>query len=532
MTEKDGFYTESGIPIKLVYTGEDLKNWEESNKLGKPGNYPYTRGVYETMYRGRVWTMRLYSGLATAEESNQRYKYLLSQGQTGLSVALDLPTQLGFDSDNELVEHEVGRIGVAIDTLADMENLFEGIDLGKVSTSFTINSTAIIILAMYVAAAIKKGTPIDQISGTTQNDMVKEFLARKTYIFPMDASIRFSVDIIEYCAKNIPKWNPINIAGYHMREAGANSIQELATIFSTAKVIANETLKRGISIDDFAPRLSFELWTGTDFFEEIAKYRAARRMWAKIMREEYHAKKPKSMLFRVFAGGNGISLPDREPLNNIVRVTLQCLISALGGAQAIHTPAYDEAIATPSQESALMALRTQQIIAYESGIIKTVDPLGGSFYLESLTDQLEKLANEKMKEIDRSGGIIKLISEGVLQREIQEMAFNTELAIQNGQKPVIGVNKFVNSDADSIEPEIYQSDDSIRIKQQERLAAIKEIRDISKVEASLQRVKDDCSTGKNIFPAILDAVMAYATVGEITDSIRSVIGEYKEPPIF
>ncbi len=466
------FETESGIPVKLLYTPDDLEGWDYSQQLGYSGQYPYTRGVYETMYRGKMWTMRLYSGLATAEESNKRYKYLLSQGQTGLSVALDLPTQLGFDSDNSLVEDEVGRIGVAIDTLYDMESLFDGIDLGKISTSFTINSTAIIILAMYVATALKQGVPLNKISGTTQNDMVKEFLARKTYIFPMEDSLRISVDIIEYCAKNIPKWNPINIAGYHIRETGADSVQELATVLKTAVLIAEETLKRGIDIDTFAPRLSFELWTGNDFFEEVAKYRAARRMWAKIMKEKFGAKNPKSMLFRVFAGGNGITLTAQEPLNNIVRVTMQCLASALGGAQAIHAPAYDEAFATPTQESALLALRTQQILAYESGIAKTVDPLAGSYYLETLTDELEKRTWDYIHEIDAQGGLIKAITTGAIQREVQKRAYETEKKIQSGEKVVVGVNKYNDENSGNVDIPIYQADDSVLKKQKARLAEV------------------------------------------------------------
>lgn len=532
MAEVKQFFTESGMAVKPLYTPEDVAGISYDEALGHSGQFPYTRGVYESMYRGRTWTMRLYSGLATAEESNARYKYLLSQGSTGLSVALDLPTQLGYDSDNPLVEDEVGRIGVAIDTLADMEALFDGIDLGKVSTSFTINSTAIIILAMYVAAAMKKGTPIDQIAGTTQNDMVKEFLARNTYIFPIEDHIRISVDMIEYCARHIPKWNPINIAGYHMRESGADAVQELAVVLATAEMIADETLKRGIDIDSFAPRLSFELWTGTDFFEEIAKYRAARRMWSGIVRDQYGAKNPKSLLFRVFAGGNGITLTAREPLNNIIRVTLQCLTSALGGAQAIHTPAYDEAIATPTKSSALMALRTQQVIAYESGITKTVDPLGGSYYVEHLTDELVRQAAEKMEELKRQGGLMRAVKEGSLQREIQQRAYAAELAIQRGERTIVGVNRYQDEEADSIEPPIYQADSGVRDKQVSRLRRVKEQRSDTAVAKALERVRKDCAAKVNIFPAVLEAVNAYATVGEITDAMRAVLGETIQPPIF
>jgi methylmalonyl-CoA mutase N-terminal domain/subunit len=532
MTDEKKFVTESGIPVKPYYTPDDLKDWDYHHFLGYPGKFPYTRGVYETMYRGKLWTMRLYSGLATAEESNKRYKYLLSQGQTGLSVALDLPTQLGYDSDNAMVEDEVGRIGVAIDTLADMESLFDGIDLGKISTSFTINSTAIIILAMYVATAIKQGVPMNQISGTTQNDMVKEFLARNTYIFPMEDSLRISVDIIEYCAKNIPKWNPINIAGYHIRESGADSVQELGILMKTAIFIVEETLKRGIDIDSFAPRLSFELWTGNDFFEEIAKYRAARRMWAKIMKEKFGAKNPKSMLFRVFAGGNGITLTAQEPLNNIIRVTMQCLASALGGAQAIHAPAYDEAIATPTQESALLALRTQQILAYESGIAKTVDPLAGSYYVELLTNELEERAWKYMEEIDAQGGLIKAISSGAIQREVQKRAYEEERKIQSVEKIVVGVNKYTDENSGNVDIPIYQADDSVLKKQKARLNEVKRMRDAVKVASTLAEVRKAAKNKENLFPSILEAVQSYATVGEIAGVLKEEIGEYTEPPIF
>lgn len=532
MADEKKILSESGIPIKSSYSSNDLLSWDEEQQLGFPGHYPYTRGVYETMYRGKMWTMRLYSGLATAEESNQRYKYLLSQGQTGLSVALDLPTQLGYDSDNPLVEDEVGRIGVAIDTLSDMERLFDGIDLGKISTSFTINSTAVIILAMYVATALKQGVPLNQISGTTQNDMVKEFLARKTYIFPMEDSLRISVDIIEFCAKNIPKWNPINIAGYHIRESGADSMQELATVLKTAMIIAEETLQRGIDIDTFAPRLSFELWTGSDLFEEVAKYRAARRMWAKIMKEKFGAKNPKSMLFRVFAGGNGITLPAKEPLNNIVRVTIQCLASALGGAQAIHAPAYDEAIATPTQESALLALRTQQILAYESGIASTVDPLAGSYYLEFLTNELEKRAWDYMHEIDAQGGLIQAITSGSIQREVQKRAYEAERKIQSGEKIVVGVNKYHDENSKNVDIPIYQADDSVLKKQKARLAEVKSMRDADQVLSSLAQVRKAARDKENLFPSILEAVQSYATVGEITRVLREEFGEYCEPLIF
>jgi len=532
MADGKNIVTDSGIPIKPYYTPLDMAGWDYDSALGVPGDYPYTRGVYSNMYLGKIWTMRLYSGLATAEETNARYHFLLSQGQTGLSVALDLPTQLGYDSDNQLVEDEVGRIGVAIDTLADMERLFEGIDLGTITTSFTINSTAIIILAMYVAAALKQGVPMEKISGTTQNDMVKEFLARNTYIFPMEDHIRISVDIIEFCAKYVPKWNPINIAGYHIRETGADAVQELATILKTAIMITEETLKRGIDIDSFAPRLSFELWTGPDFFEEVAKYRAARRMWAKIMKERFHAKNPKSLLFRVFAGGNGITLPAQEPLNNVVRVTMQSLTSALGGAQAIHAPAYDEAIATPTQEAALLALRTQQILAYETGITKTVDPLAGSYYVENLTDELEKRAFAMMEDMDAQGGLIECVNKGIIQRQVQERAYQNELAIQTGERTVIGVNKFHDADASKVDIPIYQADESIRLKQISHLQKVKETRDNHAVATTLAAVREAAAAKDNIFPAVLDAVQAYATVGEITDTLRSVIGEYQAPPIF
>ena len=533
MSEKaSSYFSESGIPLKPFYTDADLPDFSYAEALGNPGGFPYTRGVYDTMYRGKVWTMRLYSGLATAVETNARYKYLLSQGQTGLSVALDLPTQLGYDSDHPMVEDEVGKIGVAIDTLADMEALFDGIDLGKVSTSFTINSTAVVLFAMYIAAAQKQGVPIEQIAGTTQNDMIKEFIARKTYIFPLQDSIRFSADIIEYSAKHVPKWNPVNIAGYHIREMGADSIQELATVFGAAEVMIEETLRRGVDIDQFAPRLSFELWTGIDFFEEIAKYRAARRMWAKLIKEKYGAKLNKSYLFRVFAGGNGITLPAQEPLNNIVRVTMQVLASALGGAQAIHAPAYDEAIATPTQESALMALRSQQILAYETGITKTADPLGGSYYVESLTNSLEQEASAYMCRIAEQGGLIQAINDGVIQRDVMQKAYATELSIQSGERPVIGVNRYQSEQTTDGHMPIYQAGNEIALQQIRRLKQVKAGRDAAAVERALLRVKESTAAKENVIPAIVEAVNAYATVGEIIAEMKSVVGEYLEPSIF
>jgi methylmalonyl-CoA mutase N-terminal domain/subunit len=517
--------TDSGLPIKEVYTAQDLPA-DRREKPDLPGQYPFTRGVYRNMYRGRLWTMRQYAGFGTASESNQRYRFLLSQGQTGLSVAFDLPTQLGFDSDDSRVEDEVGRGGVAIDTLADMEALFQDIPLDRVSTNLTINSTAAIILAMYYALAEKQGLETRQLRGTVQNDMIKEFLARKSYIFPVEPSLRIVTDIIEFCSQHVPSFNPISVAGYHIREAGADVVQELALTLKAGMTYVESALARGLSVDDLARQLSFHFTSGQEFFEEIAKYRAARKMWAEIMRQRFHASKPESLLLRVFAGGNGVTLTAKEPLNNIIRGTLQCLVGVLGGAQAIHVPAYDEAFAIPTEESARIGLRTQQIIGYESGIPRTADPLGGSYYVESLTDELQKRAWAMMEEIDRRGGLVSCIKSGYLQRLIEDRAFEREKQIQSGQKPVVGVNCFSSQGTEDLR--LSEIDSGILERQKEGLARIKSKRDPGAVDEALRRLKEAALQSQNLMPVIIEAVKTYATIGEIAQRLREVYGEFKE----
>ncbi|OGP93634.1 MAG: methylmalonyl-CoA mutase [Deltaproteobacteria bacterium RBG_16_48_10] len=517
--------TESGLPVKEVYTQKDLPEGREES-VDLPGEYPYTRGVYKTMYRGRLWTMRQYAGLGTAMESNERYKFLLAQGQTGLSVALDLPTQMGYDSDDPRVEDEVGRVGVAIDTLRDIEVLFRDIPLDQISTNFTINSTAAIILAMYYALAEKLGISPDQVRGTVQNDMIKEFIARNTYIFPIEPSLKIVTDIIEFCSKKLPHFNPISIAGYHIREAGADAIQELALTLGAGIVYVQEVLGRGIGIDEFASRLSFHLSSGQDLFEEIAKYRAARKMWAEIMRTRFKPSNPSSELLRVFAGGNGITLTANEPLNNIVRATLQCLVGALGGAQAIHVPAYDEAFAIPTEESARIGLRTQQIIAFESGISKTADPLGGSYFVESLTDELKDRAWTFIEEMDKRGGLVTCIKTGYIRKLIHDRAYEKEKQIQSGEKWVVGVNCFASGKSEVIR--LLPMEPGILERQKRTLKEIKTQRDNGAVRKSLTALKEAAQRESNIMACIIEAVKAYATVGEITNILREVYGEYKE----
>jgi methylmalonyl-CoA mutase N-terminal domain/subunit len=517
--------TESGLSIKEVYTPDDLPA-DRREGIGIPGAYPFTRGVYKTMYRGRLWTMRQYAGFGTAAESNDRYRFLLSQGQTGLSVAFDLPTQLGYDSDDPRVEDEVGTVGVAIDTLADMEVLFQDIPLDQVSTNFTINSTAAIILAMYYALAEKRGIEARQLRGTVQNDMIKEFLARKSYIFPVEPSLRIVTDIIEFCIERLPSFNPISVAGYHIREAGADVVQELALTLKAGMTYVEGVLSRGIPVDEFARQLSFHFTSGQEFFEEITKYRAARKMWAKIMRDRFHASKTESQLLRVFAGGNGVTLTGQEPLNNIIRGTLQCLVGVLGGAQAIHVPAYDEAFAIPTEESARIGLRTQQIVAYESGIPRTADPLGGSYYIESLTDELQKKAWALMEDLDRRGGLVPCIKSGYIQKLIEDRAFEREKQIQSGQKPVVGVNCFASQKTESIH--LSEIDPRICERQKKGLGEIKSQRDQGSVRKALDRLKEAALHGENLMPSVVEAVKNYATVGEIAQQMREVFGEFKE----
>ncbi len=523
---KEEFKSYSGIPIERLYTPVDIEDMDYLRDLGFPGEYPYTRGVQPTMYRGRFWTMRQYAGFGTAKESNERYKYLLSQGQTGLSIAFDLPTQMGYDSDNPLVSGEVGKVGVAIDSLEDMEVLFSGIPLDKVSTSMTINSTAAILLSMYMAIAEKQGIPFDKLRGTIQNDILKEYIARGTYIYPPRPSMRLITDIFEFCAKNIPKWNTISISGYHIREAGSTAPQEIAFTLADGITYVEAAISKGLDVDEFAPRLSFFFNAHNNLLEEVAKFRAARRMWAKIMKERFGAKNPKSMMLRFHTQTAGSMLTAQQPDNNIVRVTIQALAAVLGGTQSLHTNSRDEALSLPTEDSVRIALRTQQIIAYESGVPDTVDPLAGSYYIESMTNRIEKEAWEYIEKIDNIGGMIKAIEEGYVQKEIQDSAYQFQKEVESKERIIVGVNEFKIEE--EIKPKILKVDPEIEKIQIERLKALKERRDNNAVKNALSLLKEKAKTDENLVPYIFDAVKVYATLGEISDVLREVFGVYEE----
>jgi methylmalonyl-CoA mutase N-terminal domain/subunit len=518
----------SGIPLKVIYTPLDTHPIDFLEKIGFSGEYPFTRGVYPTMYRGNLWTMRQYAGFATPEETNRRYKNLLAQGQPGLSVAFDLPTQCGYDSDDPLIEEEVGKVGVAVDTLQDMEIIFDGIPLDKITTSFTINPTAAIILAMYIAVAEKQGVPVEKIGGTLQNDILKEYLARGTQIFPPRPSLRLIADIIEYCKDHVPKMNTISISGYHVREAGANAIQEVAYCLSSAELYVEEVLKRGIGIDEFAPRLSFIFSCGLDLFEEVAKFRAARQLWAWIAKEKFGAKDPRSMMLRFFAGTMASCYTAREPLNNIVRATVCALSGILGGVNALHVTGYDEAYATPTEESSRMALRVQQVLGYETGISKVADPLGGSYYLEALTERMAQEITQVMKEIEEDGGMLSCIEKGKIQQAVLQQAYETTKLIQKGEKVRVGENKFQVKDIREPDLALQKADPEVLKHQVERLRMIKTGRDERKVRESLSEVKEAASTEKNLLPPLINAVKAYATNGEMVNALKEVFGEYRE----
>ena len=520
--------TSAGIEVDLLYTPEAIKDTDYLSDIGFPAEHPFTRGVYPTMYRGRNWTMRQYSGLATAEESNARYKFLLERGQTGLSVALDLPTQMGIDSDHELAEGEVGVVGVSIDTLRDMESLFEGIPLDKITTSFTINATAAILLAMYVVVGEKQGVSPGKLGGTIQNDILKEYVARGAWIFPLEPSIRLIGDTIEYCMENIPRFNPISISGSHFRGAGANAIQELAFALCDAIVYVDSMLERGIDVDKFAPMLSFWFCSNIDFFEEIAKFRAARRLWAKIMKERYGAKNPRSLMLRFGTSTLGVSLTAQQPENNIVRVAYEAMAAALGGVQSLFTASFDEGYSIPTEEAAQIALRTQQVLAYETGITKTVDPLAGSYYLEYLTNRLEEEAVKLMKKIEDTGGMVEAIQSGYVQREISNMAYEHEKKIKSGEKAFVGVNRFIVDEKEK-ELSLYEMDPEASRRQIARLQQVKSERDNKQVRSTLEKLRDIASGRENIMPCLIAAVKAYATVGEITDVLIDVFGTFKEP---
>lgn len=527
---KSPFMSTSGYEIKRVYTPEDIQDLDYVEDLGFPGDYPYTRGVQPTMYRARFWTMRQYAGFGTAEESNKRYKYLLQQGQTGLSVAFDLPTQIGYDSDDPMAEGEVGRVGVAIDSLEDMEILFDGIPLDQVSTSMTINSTAMILLAMYIAVAEKQGVSQDKLSGTIQNDILKEYIARGTYIYPPEPSMRLITDIFEYCSKYMPKWNPISISGYHIREAGSTAVQEVAFTLADGIAYVEAAIKKGLDPNVFGKRLSFFFAAHNNFLEEIAKFRAARRLWAKIMKNRFGVTDPEAMKLRFHTQTGGSTLTAQQPLNNIIRVTIQALAAVLGGTQSLHTNSYDEALGLPTEESARIALRTQQIIAYESGVADTIDPLGGSYVVEAMTNEIEKRAMEYIEKIDQMGGMVKAIESGYVQKEIHESAYKHQLAVEKGEEIIVGVNKF-QMEEDLKQTQILKVDPELEKKQKERLKKLKERRDNEKVKKLLNKIKEVAATDENLFPYVLEAVKAYATVGEISNALREVFGEYTETVI-
>ncbi len=523
---KPRFVTSSGLELKRCYAPADLSSWDYEDAAGYPGEYPFTRGVYPPLYRGRLWTMRQYAGFGSARESNARYRYLLSQGQTGLSVAFDLPTQIGLDSDHPLAHGEVGRVGVAIDSLEDMEALFEGIPLKRISASMTINSTAAILLALYFAVAEKQGANLERLSGTVQNDILKEYIARGTYIYPLAPALRVVTDIFAFCRDRAPEWNTISISGYHIREAGSTAVQEIAFTLANAIAYVEAALARGLAVDDFAPRLSFFLNAHNDLLEEIGKFRAARRLWARIMRERFKARDPRSWMFRFHAQTAGSTLTAQQPNVNVVRVTLQALAAVLGGTQSLHTNARDEALALPTEESALLALRTQQILAAESGVANTVDPLAGSYAIEKITDEVEARASEYLKRIEAMGGMVRAIESGFVQHEIQQAAYDYQQSIEKQERVVVGVNRYV--DNTSASPPLLRIDPEIERAQVERLTKLRARRDSARVAAALKAVEDTARSDRNLLPAILDAVKAHATVGEISDALRKVFGEYQE----
>lgn len=519
------FEGSSGIEIEPLYTPLDTANIDYLNDLGFPGEYPYTRGVQPTGYRGKLWTMRQYAGFATAEESNARYKYLLEQGQTGLSVAFDLPTQIGYDSDHELALGEVGKVGVAIDSLADMEILFNGIPLDKVSTSMTINAPASVLLAMYIAVAEKQGVTADKLNGTIQNDILKEYAARGTYIFPPKPSMRLITNIFEYCSASVPRWNTISISGYHIREAGATAVQEVAFTLADGIAYVQAAIDAGLDVDDFGPRLSFFFNSHNELLEEVAKFRAARRLWARIMKERFGAKDPKSLQLRFHTQTAGSTLTAQQPDNNVVRVTLQALAAVLGGTQSLHTNSRDEALALPSQDSVRIALRTQQIIGYESGVADTIDPLAGCYYVEALTDKIEQAAMDYIKRIDDMGGAPAAIERGFIQNEIEDSAYRYQMEIEEKRRTIVGLNDF------TVEEErpkgLLKVDPAVGELQKSKLAKLRASRDNAAVEAALAALGQVAEGDANLMPPILEAVRSYATLGEVCGVLRGVFGEYK-----
>ncbi|HYV19282.1 MAG TPA: methylmalonyl-CoA mutase family protein [Verrucomicrobiae bacterium] len=525
--ERDvAFTTVSDLPIERLYTPEDLEGWNAERDLGLPGEPPYTRGLHPTMYRGRLWTMRQFAGFGSAEDTNRRFHYLLEHGQTGLSTAFDLPTLMGRDSDDALAEGEVGREGVAIDTLEDMETLFKGIPLGEVSTSMTINAPAFVLLAMYLAVAEKQGVPLERLEGTIQNDILKEYIAQKEWIYPPAPSMRLIGDMIAFCTERVPKWNTISISGYHIREAGSTAVQELAFTLADGLAYVEAGRARGLDVDRFAPRLSFFFNSHIDFFEEIAKYRAARRMWCRFMQERFGAKDPRSWMLRTHAQTAGCSLTAQQPVNNVVRVTIQALAAVLGGTQSLHTNSLDETLALPSEESVRIALRTQQIVAEESGVTNTVDPLGGSYFVEALTSKMEKDALELIARIDALGGMVPAIEQGFPQREIAEAAYRYQRQLDTGEKTLVGVNRYTEGNGPP--PPLLRIEQEVEQGQKSRLAAVKSRRDRGRHAQAMERLVTAARGPEPLMPLVLDAVRAYASVQEICDALKPAFGTYRE----
>ncbi len=536
MSKNDGgerdvaFTTVSGLPIDRLYAPENLgASWRPEERLGLPGEYPFTRGIHPTMYRGRLWTMRQFAGFGSAGQTNGRFKYLLEHGQTGLSVAFDLPTLMGRDSDDPMSRGEVGKEGVPVDTLADMETLFDGIPLDEVSTSMTINAPAAVLFAMYLAVAEKQGVPFERLTGTLQNDILKEYIAQKEWIYPPRPSLRIITDLMAFCARRVPRWNTISISGYHIREAGSTAVQELAFTLADGIGYVEAGVAAGLDVDDFAPRLSFFFNSHNDFFEEIAKMRAARRLWARFMRERFRAKSPRSWMCRFHTQTAGCSLTAQQPYNNVVRVTVQALAAVLGGTQSLHTNSLDESLALPSEEAVTIALRTQQILAEESGVTNTVDPLAGSYFVEALTDRMEREAGAYIERIDGMGGIVAAIEGGFPQKEIADAAFRYQREVDTGTKTVVGVNKFKMREG--ARPETLKVGDDVGREQEARLRSVRERRDEAEVTGSLARLKQAAERGENVVPSMLEAVRAYATVGEICGGLVPVFGTYREVPV-
>ena len=524
---KSDFRNHSGMLVKRLYTPEDIETLDYLRDLGFPGEYPFTRGVHATMYRGRLWTMRMFAGFGTAADTNQRFKYLLKEGESGLSTAFDYPTIMGYDSDHPMARGEVGICGVAISSFQDMEILFDGIPLDQVTTSMTINGPAPMLLAMYVSVGDKQGVPREKLGGTTQNDNLKEFFAQKLCIFPPKPSVKLTTDVIEYCAKHLPRWNPISISGYHIREAGANAVQELAFTLYDGISYVESTLERGLKVDDFAHRLSFFFASHNDFFEEIAKFRVARRIWARVMKERFHAKNPRSMWMRMHVQTSGCTLTSQQPHNNIVRTTTQALAAVLGGTQSLHTNSYDEALCLPGEEAVRVALRTQQIIAHESGVVNTVDPMAGSYYMEALTNEMEEKAMEYIQKIDDIGGAVAAIEKGFFQREIADSAYKYQREIDAKKRTIVGVNDYTVEKSEC-PIELLRIDPKVEKEQLANLQKLKRQRDSRKVKELLGKLHYSAEKNENLMPTMIEAVKAYTTVGEITDVLRQVYGEYKE----